>query len=61
MTDAAGSPEVAAEDTAAAELPLSDKKWFIIHTYSGFEQKVAEFAAEPRARRSDSPIRSARF
>ena len=23
------------------ELPLSDKKWFIIHTYSGFEQKVA--------------------
>ena len=22
-------------------LPLSDKKWFIIHTYSGFEQKVA--------------------
>jgi len=25
----------------AAELPLSDKKWFIIHTYSGFEQKVA--------------------
>jgi transcriptional antiterminator NusG len=24
-----------------AELPLSDKKWFIIHTYSGFEQKVA--------------------
>lgn|SRR5487761_2121904 len=30
----------AAEETAA-ELPLSDKKWFIIHTYSGFEQKVA--------------------
>jgi transcriptional antiterminator NusG len=26
---------------AAEELPLSDKKWFIIHTYSGFEQKVA--------------------
>jgi transcription termination/antitermination protein NusG len=23
------------------DLPLSDKKWFIIHTYSGFEQKVA--------------------
>jgi transcriptional antiterminator NusG len=22
--------------------PLSDKKWFIIHTYSGFEQKVAD-------------------
>jgi transcriptional antiterminator NusG len=26
---------------ASEELPLSDKKWFIIHTYSGFEQKVA--------------------
>jgi len=23
-------------------LPLSTKKWFIIHTYSGFEQKVAD-------------------
>jgi transcriptional antiterminator NusG len=32
---------VAAADELAAELPLSDKKWFIIHTYSGFEQKVA--------------------
>ena len=29
-------------DESAAELPLSDKKWFIIHTYSGFEQPVAE-------------------
>jgi len=29
------------EPAAEAELPLSDKKWFIIHTYSGFEQKVA--------------------
>jgi transcriptional antiterminator NusG len=28
-------------EESAAELPLSDKKWFIIHTYSGFEQKVA--------------------
>jgi transcriptional antiterminator NusG len=37
------SQEPAAQETAAAEapLPLSDKKWFIIHTYSGFEQKVA--------------------
>jgi len=39
-------PEHAAEtatavEEPAAELPLSDKKWFIIHTYSGFEQKVA--------------------
>jgi transcription termination/antitermination protein NusG len=25
-----------------AELELSTKKWFIIHTYSGFEQKVAD-------------------
>jgi transcriptional antiterminator NusG len=32
---------VAAPEETAAELPLSDKKWFIIHTYSGFEQKVA--------------------
>jgi transcriptional antiterminator NusG len=31
----------AVEEAAAEELPLSDKKWFIIHTYSGFEQKVA--------------------
>jgi transcriptional antiterminator NusG len=35
-------PETAAAvEEPAAELPLSDKKWFIIHTYSGFEQKVA--------------------
>jgi transcriptional antiterminator NusG len=36
--------EQAAETAIAVEepeLPLSDKKWFIIHTYSGFEQKVA--------------------
>src|SRR6201987_2574484 len=35
---------VAAEETPAAEAPLeeSTKKWFIIHTYSGFEQKVAD-------------------
>ena len=26
----------------AAPLPESSKKWFIVHTYSGFEQKVAE-------------------
>ena len=25
-----------------AELPDSNKRWYIIHTYSGFEQKVAE-------------------
>ncbi len=30
---------VATEEPAA---PLPEKKWFIIHTYSGFEQKVAD-------------------
>jgi transcription termination/antitermination protein NusG len=32
------TPEVAAETTAAGP----PKNWFIIHTYSGFEQKVAD-------------------
>jgi transcriptional antiterminator NusG len=36
----------AGEDTGAAPSPVSyeftTKKWFIIHTYSGFEQKVAD-------------------
>ncbi len=41
------APEPAADVTAApvdapAEAPPSTKKWFIIHTYSGFEQKVAD-------------------
>jgi transcriptional antiterminator NusG len=31
-----------AEAAAAPEPDLSDKHWFIIHTYSGFEQKVAD-------------------
>ncbi|HTS76505.1 MAG TPA: transcription termination/antitermination protein NusG [Bryobacteraceae bacterium] len=30
------------EEPAAEHAALSDKKWFIIHTYSGFEQKVAD-------------------
>ena len=38
--------EPAAEAAAETEAPVYDesspKKWFIIHTYSGFEQKVAE-------------------
>ena len=35
--------EAAAEaDAPVAEPDLSDKHWFIIHTYSGFEQKVAD-------------------
>ncbi len=37
-----GSPEPAAEAPPAAPVPDSGRKWFIIHTYSGFEQKVAE-------------------
>jgi transcriptional antiterminator NusG len=32
----------AAEPPVAAPEPDSTRKWFIIHTYSGFEQKVAE-------------------
>jgi transcription termination/antitermination protein NusG len=41
--EAAGAHEDAAAPVAepSEDLPLSDKKWFIIHTYSGFEQKVA--------------------
>jgi transcription termination/antitermination protein NusG len=37
---AAGEPEQAAADGDGAE--LSSMQWFIIHTYSGFEQKVAD-------------------
>ena len=39
---AGGSPEPAAEAPPAAPVADSGRKWFIIHTYSGFEQKVAE-------------------
>jgi transcriptional antiterminator NusG len=42
--EAASNIDEPAEQEAAPvaeDLPLSDKKWFIIHTYSGFEQKVA--------------------
>jgi transcriptional antiterminator NusG len=35
------APELAAEASPAADAE-STRKWFIIHTYSGFEQKVAE-------------------
>ena len=37
-----GPPEPAAEAPPAVPEPDSGRKWFIIHTYSGFEQKVAE-------------------
>jgi len=36
-------PEPAvAEETPAVAYEASPKKWYIIHTYSGFENKVAE-------------------
>ena len=38
----AATPEPAAEAPPAVPEPDSGRKWFIIHTYSGFEQKVAE-------------------
>jgi len=34
--------EPAADTAPATAEPDSTRKWFIIHTYSGFEQKVAE-------------------
>src|SRR6266403_5676804 len=39
---AAEAVEPAAAEEAVAEPEPSTKKWFIIHTYSGFEQKVAD-------------------
>lgn len=44
LDDTQPTPE-GAEAPAAVEAPVgegSDKSWFIIHTYSGFENKVAE-------------------
>jgi transcriptional antiterminator NusG len=43
----AGAAEAAVEEAVAVEPPAGDidpstKKWYIIHTYSGFENKVAE-------------------
>jgi len=39
--DETGAGETAAAE-AAADLPAETKHWYIIHTYSGFERKVAE-------------------
>jgi len=47
-SEEAPAEEAAAEETAPeappsmAVLPESNKQWFILHTYSGFEQKVAD-------------------
>ena len=43
----AGTPEAEAADEMVAEggpapAEPSNKNWFIVHTYSGFEQKVAD-------------------
>ena len=41
--ESAGSVEEAAPESAAAPVAVADgKNWYIIHTYSGFEQKVAD-------------------
>jgi transcriptional antiterminator NusG len=40
--EAAAEPPVEAAPEAPAELEPSNRHWFIIHTYSGFEQKVAD-------------------
>lgn len=41
-SEAAAGEAAAGEEVPHAEPSLTDKKWFIIHTYSGFEQKVAD-------------------
>src|SRR6516162_2534172 len=40
--DVEPAPDAAAETAAPAYDESSPRKWFIIHTYSGFEQKVAD-------------------
>jgi transcription termination/antitermination protein NusG len=46
LTTAGGDEAVVAEEAVAGEADeddaISPRQWFIIHTYSGFEQKVAE-------------------
>ena len=34
--------ETSAVTSDAAPVPADDRKWYIVHTYSGFEKKVAE-------------------
>src|SRR4029079_2864725 len=38
----AASEEMVAEGAPAAAAAPSNKNWFIVHTYSGFEQKVSD-------------------
>jgi transcription termination/antitermination protein NusG len=38
----ASAPEITPEAAVAPEATDADKNWYIIHTYSGFEQKVAD-------------------
>ena len=42
--DLAAAEEATSEDATSEEAPLAEetKHWYIIHTYSGFERKVAE-------------------
>ena len=51
--EAGAEPEAVAEEPAAAE--EETKHWYIIHTYSGFERKVAESL---RTRAEASSMRS---
>jgi transcriptional antiterminator NusG len=41
-SESAAAPAESSTATAVAVDDASPKKWFIVHTYSGFEQKVAE-------------------
>jgi transcription termination/antitermination protein NusG len=42
MTDLISTPQEIPQDAAAAQLQGRELKWFIIHTYSGYEAKVME-------------------
>jgi transcriptional antiterminator NusG len=42
QADPAGVAESLEADPAPEPLPVETKQWYIIHTYSGFERKVAE-------------------
>ncbi|HLH44666.1 MAG TPA: transcription termination/antitermination protein NusG [Bryobacteraceae bacterium] len=37
-----GMPQAASEPPAAGAAAAEDRNWYIVHTYSGFEQKVAD-------------------